>query len=333
MKWAKVILAGSLGLCLWGGATTAKAAKRIALPAYPQQRVFTFKTKGTPVYSYPRAAYKNSQVLGHNQSTTKQWTVDKVVTVNGKRYVRLALVSAKALPHGTIVANKSKAKTTLVGGYVALSQLKFHQKIAQMKTLKKTAYWMPTTHQDFWNMPAKSLGKTAANHYGHTYGYQTIYAIQSLKTTNHKSYLYFETASGKAIGWMATSAVTKGSYPDLMKRELKRSLTGTTTTLTTVDKAGHVKVGVAMKDGVIQRVVHLKQNSQTAVYDFQNGKAVSLTERNAQSKVTKTTAVSQATANLTFKAYANFDIQGYTYRVTVKPTGAVSVLSIGGWMA
>jgi len=333
MKWMKFILASSVGLCLWGGVTTARAAKKVTLPAYPKQRVFTFKTKGTKVYSYPRVAYQHSDVLGADQSTTKQWTVDKVVTVKGKRYVRLALVSAKALPHGTIVPNATKTKTTLVGGYVALSKLKYHQQIAQIKAMKKTAYWTPTTTTDFWNMPAKSLGKTAANHYGHTYGYQTIDAIQSLTTTSKKRYLYFETAAGKAIGWLPQSAVIRGQYPDLLKRELNRNLAADTTALTTVDKAGHVKVGVALKNGQVQRVALLKQNSTTAVYDFKDGKAVKLTTRTSAGKVKQSVAMTQTTTNLTFKAQSDFDIQGYTYQVKVTPAGKVSVLSVGGWIA
>lgn len=333
MKWLKFILASSAGLALWSGVTTAQAAKRVTLPAYPKQRIFTFKAKGTKVYSYPRAAYKHSDVLGTNQSKTKKWTVDKVVTVKGRRYVRLALVSAKNLPHGTIVANPSKVKTKLVGGYVALNKLQFQQQIKQMKSLKKTAYWMPTTKYDFWDMPAKSLGKTAANHYGHTFGYRTIYAVQTLTASNRKQYLYFETAAGRAIGWLPKRAVIKGRYPDLLKRELNRGLATETTALTTVDKAGHVKVGIALKAGTVQRVALLKQNSETAVYDYENGKAVKLTNRTSTGKVKQTQAVSQTTKNLTFKAKSDFDIQGYTYSVEVTPTGKVSVLSVGGWMA
>jgi len=195
-NWIKLAMAGSLGLILWGGATSAQAAKKVTLPEYPQQRIFTFKAKGTKVYSYPRAAYAKSTVLGTDKSTTKQWTVDKVIKVNGKRYVRLAKVTTKALPHGTAVPNSSKANTTLVGGYVALSQLKFHQQISKLTSVKKTAYWTPTTNNDFWNMPKKTLGTTAASHYGHSYGYRTLYAIQSLTTTSKKQYLYFETAAG-----------------------------------------------------------------------------------------------------------------------------------------
>jgi hypothetical protein len=333
MKWAKLILASVAGLSLWGGVTTANAAKKVTLPAYPKQRVFTFKAKGTKVYSYPRAAYKHSSVLGTDQSTTKQWTVDKVITVKGQRYVRLARVSAKSLPHGTIVPNASKANVKLVGGYVALNKLKFHQQIASMKSVKKTAYWTPTTKHDLWNMPAHSLGKTAANHYGHTYGYRTLYAVESLTTTSKKSYLYFETADGKAIGWLPKNAVIKGQYPDLLKRELGRNLSADSTALTTVDKAGHVKVGVALKAGQVQRVALLKQNSETAVYDFTAGKAVKLTTRTSTGKVKQTTAVTQTTKNLKFKAQSDFDIQGYTYNVKVTPAGKVSVLSVGGWMA
>lgn len=332
MKWIKVMLASGVALSLWGGTVTAEAAKRVKLPAYPQQRVFTFKAKGTKVYSYPRAAYQHSEVLGTDQSTTKKWTVDKVMTVKGRRYVRLALVSAKQLPHGTIVANPSKTKKTLVGGYVALSKLKFHQQITNMQAIKKTAYWTPTTHDDFWDMPAKTLGKTAANHYGHTYGYRTLYAIQSLKTRSNHQYLYFETAAGQAIGWLPKRAVIKGQYPDLLKRELTRNLAADSTAVTTVDKAGHVKVGVALKAGQVQRVTLLQQNSETAIYDYQDGQAVKLTHRDSKGKVTRTAAV-KPTKNLSFKAQTDFDIQGYKYNVKVTPTGQVSVMSVGGWMA
>lgn len=332
MKIMKIVLASGVALSVWGGAVTADAAKRVTLPAYPQQRVFTFKAKGTKVYSYPRAAYRHSTVLGTDQSTTKKWTVDKVVTVKGHRYVRLALVSAKNLPHGTIVPNASKTKKTLVGGYVALSKLKFHQQIASMAAVKKTAYWTPTTTQDFWDMPKHTLGKTAASHYGHTYGYRTIYAIQSLTTKQHRQYLYFETAAGKAIGWLPKTAVTKGQYPDLLKRELSRNLAADSTAITTVDKAGHVKVGVALKDGQVKRVALLQQNSETTVYDYQDGQAVKQTTRTSAGKVKHTAAVTP-TESLTFKAQADFDIQGYKYQVKVTPAGQVSVMSVGGWMA
>ncbi|WP_143463059.1 GW dipeptide domain-containing protein [Levilactobacillus enshiensis] len=331
-NWIKLAMAGSLGLILWGGSTTAHAAKKVTLPEYPQQRIFTFKAKGTKVYSYPRAAYAKSTVLGTDKSTTKQWTVDKVIKVNGKRYVRLAKVTTKALPHGTAVPNPSKANTTLVGGYVALSQLKFHQQISKLTSVKKTAYWTPTTNNDFWNMPKKTLGTTAANHYGHSYGYRTLYAIQSLTTINKKQYLYFETAAGKAIGWLPVNAVIKGTYPNLLQRELTRDLAATTAT-TTVDEAGHVKVGVATANGNVQRVVLLQQDSQTAIYDFQAGKAVKLTNRNAHGKVVSSQAFTQSTKNLNIKAHADFDIQGYRYTVKVAPTGSVSVLSTGGWIA
>jgi len=331
-KWVKFILAGSLGLVFWGGLTTANAAKKVTLPAYPQHRIFTFKSTGTKVYSYPRAAYKHSTVLGTEQSRTKQWTVDKVVTVKGKRYVRLAKVTAKKLPHGTVVGSTTTKKSKLVGGYVALSKLKFHQQISQMKSVKKTAYWTPTTTHDFWDMPAKSLGTTAANHYGTTYGYRTVYAVQSLTTTIKKQYLYFETAAGKAIGWLPKSAVVKGTYPNIMTRELNRNATTATVKVATLDKAAHIKIGIATTDGQIQRVVLLKQNSQTMIYDYQNGKAVKETTRSATGKVLSTKSITPV-ATLSFKLVAAFDINGTTYKGTISPKGEINIPVYFGWTA
>ena len=134
MKWMKLAFLAGLSLSLWG-TTTAQAAKRTVLPKYPRQRLFTFKTQRTKVYSYPRAAYARSKVLGVNKSTKKQWTVDKVVTVNGKRYVRLAAVSAQPLHHGTVAPLPAK-RNQLAGGYVALRQLRSHSVIRQLKAIK-----------------------------------------------------------------------------------------------------------------------------------------------------------------------------------------------------
>jgi len=128
------------------------------------------------------------------------------------------------------------------------------------------------------------------------------------------------------------NAVIKGTYPNLLHRELTRDLSATTAN-TTVDQAGHVKVGVATANGEVKRVVLLQQDSQTAIYDFQAGKAVKLTNRNAHGKVVSTQAFTQSTKNLNIKAHADFDIQGYRYTVKVTPTGSVSVLSTGGWIA
>ncbi|WP_125573617.1 hypothetical protein [Levilactobacillus huananensis] len=329
-RWLKLTVAAVLGLTVGTSVTVARAASRVKLPAYPMQRILTFKTKGTPVYRTPRG----QRVLGKAKSTTKRWTATKVVTIKGKRYVRLALVSAKPLSHGTIVIRAKPASTKLVGGYVALSQLKAHEQISQLKPLQRTAYWAPTTTHDFWNMPAKTLGTTVALHYGSTYGYQTMYAIQSLTTTNKKQYLYLETAAGKAVGWLPTTALIKGTYPNLIDRELNRGLNGIATTTTTIDKKGHVQVGVAVKDGVVQRVVLLKQNSQTIIYEFKEGHVTTRTTRTATGAVKEVATLTPTDkTNLTFKARANFDIQGIVYRVTVTPAGKVSFVDIGGWMA
>lgn len=332
MKWIKFALAGSLGFVLWGGATTAHAAKRVTLPAYPQQRIFTFKAKGTKVYSYPRAAYAHSKVLGTVHSKTKQWTVDKVVKVGGKRYVRLSEVTASPLQHGTVDSGPTAKPKSLAGGYVALSKLKFHQQISQLKSVKKTAYWRPTTTRDFWNMPAKTLGTTAAIHYGTSYGYQTLYAIQSLTTKTKKHYLYFETAKGKAIGWLPTSAVVKGTYPNLVKRELTRGGLTATKTVATLDSGAHIKIGIATSNGQIQRVVMLKQNAQTLIYDYQNGQAVHQTTRSATGKVLSSKAITPV-KTLKFKLVATFDIHGATYQGTISPEGKIDIPIHSGWIA
>ncbi|WP_261809356.1 hypothetical protein [Levilactobacillus humaensis] len=333
-RWLKLTVAAVLGLTVGTSVTVAQAASRVKLPAYPVQRILTFKTKDTPVYRTSKAAAQGQHALGKAKSTTKRWTATKVVTVKGKRYVRLALVSAKPLSHGTIVIGAKSASTKLVGGYVALNKLKAHEKISQLKSLQKTAYWAPTATHDFWNMPANTLGTTVALHYGSTYGYQTLYAIQSLTTTSKKQYLYLETAAGKAAGWLPTTALNKGTYPNLLNRELTRDLTGTTTTTTTIDKKGHVKVGVAVKDGVVQRVVLLKQNSQTIIYDFKAGRVTTRTTRTATGAVKEVASLTPTDdTNLTFKARANFDIQGIVYQVTVTPAGKVSFVDVGGWMA
>lgn len=333
MKWMKVVLASGLGLLLWGGATTAQAAKRVTLPAYPQQRIFTFKAKGTKVYSYPRAAYAHSKVLGTAQSKQKLWTVDKVVTVGGKRYVRLNRVAATPLNHSQAIVEPSKAVSTkLVGGYVALSKLKVHQQISQLKSVKKTAYWTPTTAHDFWNMPKKTLGTTAAIHFGTTYGYRTIYAIQSLTTKTKQHYLYFETAAGKAIGWLPTSAVIKSSYPNIVKRELTRGGLAATKKVATLDNSAHIKIGTAMRDGQLQRVVMLKQNSQTLIYEYQNGKAVRKITRSATGKLLTSQAITPV-ATVAFKLVASFDLSGQTYQGTVTPTGKIDIPIYFGWVA
>lgn len=331
MKWMKLAFLAGLSLSLWG-TTTAQAAKRTVLPKYPRQRLFTFKTQRTKVYSYPRAAYARSKVLGVNKSTKKQWTVDKVVTVNGKRYVRLAAVSAQPLHHVTVAPLPAK-RNQLVGGYVVLRQLRSHSVIRQLKAIKKTAYWTPTTTHDYWDMPARTIGTTAAVHYGTTYGYRTLYATESLTTTCQKHYLYLTTANGKGIGWLPAHAVIKGTYPNLLQREVNRQLTGITATTTTVDAAAHVKVGVAMAAGVVQRVVLLRQDSTTVTSDFVTGRAVIATTRSATGKVVKTAKVKQTAPIFSFTARADFDIHGYTYRVKVAPTGAVTILGTGGWIA
>lgn len=332
MKWMKLTLASALGIVLWGGLTTAHAAKKVTLPAYPQQRIFTFKTVGTKVYSYPRAAYAHSTVLGTARSKQKLWTVDKVVTVKGKRYVRLNQVTATPLNHGQVVDTHKKATSKLVGGYVALSHLKFHQQIKQLKSVKKTAYWTPTTTHDFWNMPKKTLGTTAANHYGTTYGYRTIYAIQALTTATKKQYLYFETAAGKAIGWLPVSAVVKGSYPNVMQRELTRGGLTATKQVATLDASAHIKIGTAIKAGQIQRTVMLKQNSQSIIYDYQAGKAVRKTTRSATGKLLSSQAITPV-ATVKFKLVASFDLNGQTYQGTVAPTGKIDIPVYSGWMA
>lgn len=332
MKWMKFALAGSLGLALWGATTTAQAAKKVTLPAYPQHRVFTFKAKGTKVYSYPRAAYAHSKVLGTNLSTKKQWTVDKVVTINGKRYVRLASVTATKLQHGQVMTPTAVAMTKITGGYVALSKLKFHQQISQMKSLKKTAYWTPTTTHDFWNMPAKTLGITVASHFGSSYGYKTLYAVQSLTTTTKKHYLYFETAKGKAIGWLPTSAVVKGTYPDNMKREMSRGGLTATKKVATLDDSGHIKIGIATANDQIQRVVMLKQNSQTIIYEYENGKAVRKITRSATGKLLSSKAITPV-ATLKFKLVASFDLRGQTYKGTISPQGKIDIPIYLGWIA
>ncbi|WP_125544282.1 hypothetical protein [Levilactobacillus lindianensis] len=333
-RWLKLTVAAVLGLTVGTSVTVAQAASRVKLPTYPVQRILTFKAKGTPVYRTPKAAASGQHALGQAKSTTKRWTATKVVAVKGKRYVRLALVSAKPLSHGTIVIGSKPASTKLVGGYVALNKLKAHEKITQLKSLQKTAYWTPTTTHDFWSMPAKTLGTTVALHYGSTYGYRTLYAIQSLTTTSKKQYLYLETAAGKAVGWLPAKTLNKGTYPDLINRELTRDLTGTSTTTTTIDKKGHVKVGVAVKDGVVQRVVLLKQNSQTIIYNFKDGRVTTRTTRTATGAVKEVATLTPTDdTNLTFKARANFDIQGIVYQVTVTPAGKVSFVDVGGWMA
>ena len=332
MKWMKVTLVGSLGLALWGTTTTAHAAKRVTLPPYPQQRVFTFKAKGTKVYSYPRAAYAHSKVLGTAQSKQKLWTVDKVVTVGGKRYMRLNQVTATPLNHSQVIDPHKGTTSKLVGGYVALSHLKFHQQIKQLKSVKKTAYWTPTTTHDFWNMPKKTLGTTAANHYGTTYGYRTIYAIQALTTTTKQRYLYFETAAGKTIGWLPVSAVVKGNYPTIMKRELTRDGLSATKQVATLNASAHIKVGTAIRGGQIQRLVLLKQNSQTIIYDYQAGKAVRKTTRSATGKVLSSQAIAPV-ATVKFKLVATFDLNGQTYQGTVDPTGKIDIPVYSGWIA
>lgn len=332
MKWIKFALAGTLGLALWGATTTAHAAKRVTLPTYPQQRIFTFKAKGTKVYSYPRAAYAHSKVLGTAQSKQKLWTVDKVVTVGGKRYVRLNRVTATPLNHSQISTSSKAAPNKLVGGYVALSKLKFHQQISQLKSVKKTAYWAPTTTHDFWNMPKKTLGTTTAIHYGTTYGYRTIYAIQSLTTKSKQHYLYFETAAGKAIGWLPTSAVVKGSYPNIVKRELTRDGLTATKQVATLDNSAHIKIGTAMRDGQLQRVVMQQQNSQTLIYEYQNGQAVRKTTRSATGKLLTSQAITPV-ATVKFKLVAAFDLSGQTYKGTVTPTGQISIPVYSGWIA
>ncbi|NLR32019.1 GW dipeptide domain-containing protein [Levilactobacillus tujiorum] len=332
MKWIKLAVAGGLGLALWGGVTTAHAAKRVTLPAYPQQRIFTFKAKGTKVYSYPRAAYAHSKVLGTAQSKQKLWTVDKVVKIKGRRYVRLNLTTRTPLQHGTVIASRKAVNTKLVGGYVALSQLKAHPQISRLKTLKKTAYWTTTTTHDFWNMPAGTLGTTAAVHYGTTYGYRTLYAIQSLTTKTKKQYLYLETATGKAIGWLPANAVVKGTYPNIVKRELTRGGLTANKTVATLDSGAHIKIGIAMRGGQIQRVVLLKQNAQTLIYDYQDGQAVRKTTRSATGKQLSSQSITPV-KTLKFKLVAEFDIHGATYAGTITPAGKIEIPVHSAWIA
>ncbi|KIO94634.1 hypothetical protein N624_0748 [Levilactobacillus brevis] len=114
---------------------------------------------------------------------------------------------------------------------------------------------------------------------------------------------------------------------------MNRQLTRITATTTTVDSAAHVKVGVAMAAGVVQRVVLLRQDSTTVTSDFVTGRAVIATTRSAKGKVVKTAKFKQTAPIFSFTARADFDIHGYTYRVKVAPTGAVTILGTGGWIA
>ncbi|MCH5465216.1 hypothetical protein [Levilactobacillus tujiorum] len=339
MRWAKFILAGSLGLALWGSVTTAHAAKRVTLPAYPQQRIFTFKVKGTSVYRSAHSAAVHGTILGIVHSQKKKWTVDKVVKIHGKRYVRLDDVTAGELQHGSVVRPSSVSPVaqgemgkTLDGGYVALSKLKFRRQISQLKSLKKTAYWRPTLTHDFWDMPELTLGTTTAIHYGTSHGYQTLYAIQSLTTKAKKHYLYFETAKGKALGWLPASAVVKGTYPNLVKRELTRGGLQAKNTVTTLDAKAHIKIGIATANDQIQRVVMVKQNSQTVIYDYQEGRAVHQTTRSAAGKVLSSKAITPV-KTLKFSLNATFDLQGTTYEGTISPTGKIDIPVYTGWIA
>ncbi|MFC6274058.1 hypothetical protein ACFQET_00830 [Levilactobacillus tangyuanensis] len=333
MKWIKLLLGSSLGLLLWGTGTTAQAAKKMRLPAYPQQRLFTAKHLRTKVYSYPRGLHSGSRYLGKMMSTKKKWTVVKVVMVHGKKYVRITAAVQFPLQHGTVLRSYPQA-TAIDGGYVALSKLKSHQQISRMPTIPRTPYFEARLTSDFWWMPYGTVGSNYAAHYGTTYGYRTIYAIQSLTTVKGKQYLLFENAKGEVLGWLPKSVVVKGQYPDLMQRELTRDtpVAAESTKIRVLDSGRHVKIGIAKTAGKIQRVVLLDQDSQTTVYDYQDGKAVKKTIRGADGRLKSSRALTP-TSTIKFHLQADYDISGDIYDGTIDAHGKITIPYMGGWVA
>jgi len=188
---------------------------------------------------------------------------------------------------------------------------------------------LPTTDDDFWKMPEGTLGSNRAIHYGRTYAYRTIYAVQTLTTMKRQRYLYFETANGKKIGWLPVHAVVKGTFPNVLRRELTRDFdtTDTTTTTTTIDQ--HVRVGVTVRDGRTQRVVLADQNSETTIFDWQDGRVKTRTQRQANGRLIKVKRFKSAPKKLTFQVDANYELYHPSYKVTVTPQGAISVKTLG----
>lgn len=330
MSQHHLILLIGLSACFGiASSTSAQAAKRaVTLPTYPINRIVTFKAKHTPVYSYPRAKHPHSKYLGEARHTTSQWSILKVIHVRGKRYVKITPDYQIPLQHGS-VAPVSHPASPLDGGYVLFSRLKVHRKISKMPAITKTAYWLPTTDDDFWKMPEGTLGSNRAIHYGRTYAYRTIYAVQTLTTMKRQRYLYFETASGKKIGWLPVHAVVKGTFPNVLRRELTRNFdtTDTTTTTTTIDQ--HVRVGVTVRDGRTQRVVLADQNSETTIFDWQDGRVKTRTQRQANGRFIKVKRFKSAPKKLIFQVDANYELYHPSYKVTVTPQGAVSVKTLG----
>ncbi|WP_407887826.1 GW dipeptide domain-containing protein [Levilactobacillus sp. N40-8-2] len=332
MRRFKLTLLIGLSVCVWGSpGLSAQAAKRtVTLPTYPIQRIATFKAKNTKVYSYPRAKHPQSKYLGHNRSTKRKWTVLKVVRVRGKRYVKITPDRHSYLQHGSTFAT-FYTPGPLDGGYVPFSRLRMHRQILRMPAMKRTAYWMPTIANDFWDMPAGTLGLSSAINYGRSYAYRTLYAVQSLTTVRHRHYLYFETAKGEEIGWLPTDAVVKGVFSDVLHRELTRNFNAAnaTTKVTTIDKGRHVKVGVITRDNRTQRVVLADQNSETTIFDWQDGHVTTRTQRLANGHTVKIKHFKTAATAIAFQAEATDERGGVTYEITVTNRGAVSVKIVG----
>lgn len=305
-----------------GGATTAQAAKRIKLAPYPVDRIMTFKAKNTKVYSDPRASHPHSKYLGKNKSTKRTWTITKVVRIKGKRYGKIRQNDQIPLQHGSAI--RGVVWSNLNSGYVPLSKLRSHKKIQSYTTMKKTAYWLPNQDQDFWDMPAGTVGNTSAVEYARNFAYQTIYAFQTLTTVTHHRYLNFKTAKGQEIGWLPADAVYRGTYSDPLKRELARDLPDTTTKIKVVNRKRNLRVGVAKRDGMVQRVVIVDEWSETTTIDFKDGLAVKKIHRLGDGTKTQVKEFTTPQSKVTFRRLVWMDGEVDDYAITVTAAGKVS---------
>ncbi|WP_261809355.1 GW dipeptide domain-containing protein [Levilactobacillus humaensis] len=323
MRVMKLGLIVAMGLVIGGGGvTTAQAAKRVKLAPYPIDRIMTFKAKNTKVYSYPRASHPYSKYLGKNKSIKRTWTLTKVVRIKGKRYGKLRQSDQIPLQHGSV--GRGVVWSHLNSGYVLLSKLRSHKKIQSYTTMKKTAYWLPNQDQDFWDMPAGTVGNTSAVEYGRDLAYQTIYAFQTLTTVTHHRYLNFKTAKGQEIGWLPADAVYRGTYSDPLKRELARDLPDTTTKTTVVNRKRNLRVGVAKRDGAVQRVVIVDEWSETTTIDFKDGLAVKKLHRLGDGTKTQVKDFATPKSKVTFSRLVWMDGYVDDYVITVTATGKVS---------
>ncbi|VDG25386.1 hypothetical protein [Lactiplantibacillus mudanjiangensis] len=121
-------------------------------------------------------------------------------------------------------------------GYIALKDLKPTTYYRRQSAITKTPYYLTSFDVKEGTNLNMNLGETTYHAWSHvpgtvfrTFSHNTdtllnrqLYATKQLIRTDDRKYLYMQTATGKAVGWLpATGQLIRGYYRDVGKRLLK----------------------------------------------------------------------------------------------------------------